>query len=165
MASICTPKKYSLTLKNKLMIIRMKRLTSLLIIAILTQPFYAQKGIYHMLVGTYTNTGKSQGIYSYKINMNTAAFTQESVETEVPDPSYLAITPDRKFVYPITENTDSSAAYAFSFDKYTGKLALINRSLQKAPALVLFLSPTSMYSQQIMEVEVFPFLDEKEMVR
>jgi len=106
----------------------MKRLTIFVLIAVLAQPFYAQKGIYNLLIGTYTNSGKSKGIYSYKVNMNTDAFILQSVATGVSNPSYLAITPDKKFVYSVNESTDGSAANAFSFDRNTARLTLINRS-------------------------------------
>lgn len=110
----------------------MKRIATLLMIVVaLVQPFYAQKGIYHLLIGTYTNTGKSQGIYCYDVDMSTSVFTQKSVGKGVSDPSYLAMTPDKKFVYAITESNDNSAAYAFSFDKNKARLTLINRSLTK----------------------------------
>lgn len=110
----------------------MKRITSLLIIVVLAQPFYAQKEIYNLLIGTYTNTGKSQGIYSYEVDMKTAVFTQKSVATGVSNPSYLAMTPDKKFVYSVNESTDGSAANAFLFDKSTAKLTLINHSSTKS---------------------------------
>ncbi len=110
----------------------MKRtLISLIIFVATTLPFFAQNK-YSLLIGTYTNTGKSQGIYSYDIDMNTATFTQKSVVTGVSNPSYLAITPDYKFVYSVNESSDGSAANAFLFDKKTGKLTLINRSLPKS---------------------------------
>jgi 6-phosphogluconolactonase len=112
----------------------MKRIiTTLLILAALAQPFYAQKSTYRLLIGTYTNTGKSQGIYSYDIDMKTATFTQKSIATEVSNPSYLAITPDKKFVYSVNESTDGSAANAFSFDEKTARLTFINRSSTKSP--------------------------------
>lgn len=112
--------------------IPMKSITSLLLIVVLAQPFYAQKRIYRLLIGTYTDTGKSQGIYSYDVDMKTAVFTQKSVATGVSNPSYLAITPDKKFVYSVNESTDSSSASAFSFDKITAKLTFINRSFTKS---------------------------------
>jgi len=101
-----------------------------------SQAFQAQN--YHFLVGTYTNTGKSQGIYSYELNGKTGIVTQKSVATGVSNPSFLCVTPDRKFVYSVNESADGSAANAFSFHPKTGKLTLLNRSLTngKGPCFI-----------------------------
>ena len=48
--------------------------------------------------------------------------------TGISNPSYLCVTPDRKFVYSVDENAEGSAANAFSFNAGTGKFTLINRS-------------------------------------
>ena len=109
----------------------MKRLITLLFMVALAQPFYAN--FYHLLIGTYTDTGKSQGIYSYDVDMTTATIIQRSVATGVSNPSYLAITPDKKFVYSVNESNESSAANAFSFDKNTARLMFINRSSTDSP--------------------------------
>ncbi len=90
-------------------------------------PFQAQN--YRFLVGTYTNTGKSQGIYSYVLNGKTGVVTQKSVTSGVSNPSYLCVTPDKKFVYSVNESAEGSAANAFGFDAATGKLTFLNRSL------------------------------------
>ena len=96
----------------------------------LTIPVKSQN--YRLLVGTYTDTGKSQGIYTFNIDMKSGNFTPVSVATGVSNPSYLAITPDKKFVYSVNESPKSSAANAFAFDAKTGKLTFINRSLTKS---------------------------------
>jgi 6-phosphogluconolactonase len=73
----------------------MKRFSIVLFILAFSVTFFAQNKVYHLLVGTYTNTGKSEGIYSYDLNMKTAEFIQKSVVKGVSNPSYLAITPDK----------------------------------------------------------------------
>jgi 6-phosphogluconolactonase len=105
---------------------------SLIVFLMTVSSLLAQSGKYRLMIGTYTNTGKSQGIYSYDIDMNTAVFTQKSVVKGVSNPSYLAMTPDYKFVYSVNESPDGSAANAFSFDQKSGILTLINRSLTKS---------------------------------
>jgi 6-phosphogluconolactonase len=110
----------------------MKRTILFVLISILIQPFSAQKSNYRLLIGTYTNTGKSQGIYSYDIDMKSGIFKQKSVATGVSNPSYLTITPDKKFVYSVNESSDGSAANAFSFDEKTGRLIKLNSSLTKS---------------------------------
>lgn len=49
-----------------------------------------------MLVGTYTS-GDSKGIYSFRFNEETGTATALS-ETEVENPSYLAVSADGKFI-------------------------------------------------------------------
>jgi 6-phosphogluconolactonase len=110
----------------------MKRTIFYVFLSILIQPFFAQNSNYRLLIGTYTNTGKSKGIYSYRVDMKRGIFKQVSVTTGVSNPSFLALTPDNKFVYSVNESSDGSAANAFSFDEKTGKLTKINSSLTKS---------------------------------
>ncbi|MCX6308951.1 MAG: lactonase family protein, partial [Bacteroidia bacterium] len=104
----------------------MKHLLILTIWIAFSQAFQAQN--YRFLVGTYTNTGKSEGIYSYEFNKKTGVITQKSVATGVSNPSFLCVTPDKKFVYSVNERADGSAANAFAFNPKTGKLTFLNRS-------------------------------------
>jgi len=114
----------------------MKHLVLLALCIAFSQASQAQN--YRFLVGTYTNTGKSQGIYSYELNGKTGLVTQKSVTTGVSNPSYLCVTPDKKFVYSVNESADGSAANAFTFNAKTGKLTLLNRSLteSKGPCFI-----------------------------
>lgn len=114
----------------------MKRILLFLLMIVFAQAFQAQN--YHFLVGTYTNTGLSKGIYTYELNGKTGVVTQMSLTTGVSNPSYLYVTPDRKFVYSVDESAEGSAANAFSFDAGTGKLTFINRSFTqgKGPCFI-----------------------------
>lgn len=114
----------------------MKHLVLLALWMALSQAFQAQN--YRFLVGTYTTPGKSQGIYTYVLNGKTGSVIQKSVTTGVSNPSYLCVTPDKKFVYSVNESGDGSAANAFTFNGKTGKLTLLNRSLteSKGPCFI-----------------------------
>jgi 6-phosphogluconolactonase len=88
---------------------------------------------YYLIVGTYTS-GKSEGIYVYKFNIQTAdAVYMSAVKTS--NPSYLAVSPNQKYVYAVNENADSSrfteqgSVVAYSFDKAKGTLHFINKQL------------------------------------
>jgi len=107
----------------------MKRTILFIMISSLSLPFFAQKSNYRLLIGTYTNTGKSEGIYSYDVDLAQGVFTQKSLVKGISNPSYLAISSDKKFVYSVDESSKGSAANAFTFDENTGKLTLINSSL------------------------------------
>lgn len=81
-----------------------------------------------MLVGTYTD-GESKGIYTFRFNQSTGNATVLS-SIEVPNPSYLVPSEDGRFVYAVSEmNNRTAALNAFSFDKATGQLRLLNRQL------------------------------------
>ena len=67
---------------------------------LITSFVYAQNPIQYLLVGTYTNTGKSEGIYVYRFNPNRTEATQVSV-TKATNPSYLAISKNQKYVYAV----------------------------------------------------------------
>lgn len=110
----------------------MKRIITICLIGAIILPFYAQKSKYRLLVGTYTNTGKSQGIYTYDINMKTGVFNRKSVAAGLSNPSYLAITSDKKNVYSVSENSGGSAAGAFSLDEKNGHLTRLNSSFTQS---------------------------------
>jgi len=84
-----------------------------------------------LIIGTYTS-GTSEGLYVYKFNTETGENNFiSSVKTS--NPSFLAVSPNQKYVYAVNENADSTRftvtghVAAFSFDKATGKLNFINK--------------------------------------
>ena len=86
---------------------------------------------YYLLAGTYTS-GKSEGIYVYKFNSGTGENTFIST-ANTSNPSFLAVSPNQKFVYAVNENADSTGftvtgfVASFSFDNKTGRLSFINK--------------------------------------
>ena len=70
------------------------------------------------MVGTYTNTGKSEGIYVYRFNPNRTEATKVSV-TKATNPSYLAISKNQKYVYAVNENHGDTGGTvsAYALDK------------------------------------------------
>jgi 6-phosphogluconolactonase len=98
-------------------------------------PFYfaftgciAQKNS-RLLIGTYTN-GKSEGIYMYEFDTRSGDNTFIST-AKASNPSFLAVSPGKKFVYAVTEDAneanDGGSVSAFSLDKKKRKLSLINQ--------------------------------------
>jgi 6-phosphogluconolactonase len=81
--------------------------------------------------GTYTNAGKSKGIYCYKLDLATGKLTSVGVTEGVKNPSFLAIHPSGKFLYAVSEVNDADgkpggAVSAFSLDRKTGELKPLN---------------------------------------
>jgi 6-phosphogluconolactonase len=105
----------------------MKKLICLLSLVILCAITYAQKESY-LVVGTYTD-GKSQGIYVFHFNSATGDFDSVSM-IKSNNPSYLAVSPDEKFVYAVNEASDKGnggKVTAFAFNKADGKLSFIDQ--------------------------------------
>lgn len=88
---------------------------------------------YLMYVGTYTEEGSaSKGIYAYSFDAGTGQLTALGLAAQSVNPSFLAIHPNRRFVYAVNEignykGEKSGAVSAFSIDAKTGKLTLLNQ--------------------------------------
>jgi 6-phosphogluconolactonase len=83
----------------------------------------------YLMIGTYTRANTknpSKGIYVYQFNTNTGDFSPVSEATGIKNPSFLAISPDQKFVYSVGETDGDGSVSAFSFDKKTGNLTKLN---------------------------------------
>ena len=83
-------------------------------------------------VGTYTQPGKSEGIYVYRLDPATGALTFGSKATGLTNPSFLAIHPNHHFLYAVNEvgefgGKPSGAVSAFSIDPKTGALTYLNQ--------------------------------------
>jgi 6-phosphogluconolactonase len=92
---------------------------------------------YFVYVGTYTEHG-SKGVYVYEFDRATGRLTSPALAAESSQPSFLAVTTDRKFLYAVNEITDfngepGGAVSAFSIDITTGKLKLLNQVSSRDP--------------------------------
>ena len=103
----------------------MKRLSFLLAL-LLSISALSQE--YYLLVGTYTNTG-SKGIYVYKFNAATGEVKWVSNTENAPNPSFLAVAPNGKYVYAVYEEggQKNGQVSAYSFDRKKGTLTLLNK--------------------------------------
>ena len=81
-----------------------------------------------LLIGTYT-AKESKGIYRCDFNTATGELSQPQLIAEVDNPSFMALSKDKKFLYAVSEggNNQSSALNAFRYDANKGSLGLINR--------------------------------------
>jgi len=77
-------------------------------------------------VGTYTNHGK--GIYLFEVNPSTGALTQIKVFSGISNPSWLAIDPNKRFLYAANEDFSppDDTVSSFSIDPSNGDLTLLN---------------------------------------
>jgi 6-phosphogluconolactonase len=103
-----------------------------LLLLVIATPILAGGTVkYRVYFGTYTGNG-SQGIYVANFDGSTGQLTSPTLATQTAQPSFLAITPDHKFLYAINELDEFQgqpvgAVSAFSIDSATGKLTLLNQ--------------------------------------
>lgn len=88
---------------------------------------------YYMLIGTYTSTN-SEGIYVEHFNSSNGDSKRIST-IKTSNPSFLAISPNEKFVFAVNENADATgnggSVMSFSFDKKKGILSAIDSQSTK----------------------------------
>ena len=97
-------------------------------------PRTAQPATYRiMFVGTYTRA-PSKGIYAYRLGANgeIAPMANAGLAAETENPSFLAVHPNQRFLYAVNEvskyeGRDTGSISAFSIDRATGTLTLLNR--------------------------------------
>lgn len=88
-----------------------------------------------LYVGTYTS-GKSEGIYVYRLNMSTGELSHLNTVKNVVDPSYLTLNRKKRLLYAVNEvsqfeGTASGAVSSFSIDPKTPDLKFLNQKPSK----------------------------------
>ncbi len=81
-------------------------------------------------VGTYTRRG-SEGIYIYRMDLETGRLTRVGVAAGIKNPSFLAVHPNHRYLYAVNESSQfrgkkTGAVSAFAIDQRTGQLASLN---------------------------------------
>ena len=84
-----------------------------------------------LYVGTYT-TGKSEGIYLYRLDLSSGELKRFGTTRGVVNPSFLALALNRRYLYAVNEVEEfagrkSGAVSAFAVDQKTGELRLLNQ--------------------------------------
>ncbi|MBL9201541.1 MAG: lactonase family protein [Opitutaceae bacterium] len=80
-----------------------------------------------IFLGTYTK-GSSQGIYTVRLDGDTGTLSAPALAAAAPDPAWITLTPDNKFLYAI--HPSAAQAIGFSVDAARGALT----PLPAAPA-------------------------------
>jgi len=81
-------------------------------------------------VGTYSDRG-GKGIYAYRFDSKTGKLVDLGLAVATPDPSFLAISKDGKFLYAVNETSTyqgqpTGSVSSFAIHKDTGKLTPLN---------------------------------------
>jgi 6-phosphogluconolactonase len=87
---------------------------------------------YWVFVGTYTDGGASRGIYRLELEAQTGKVTPHGVAAESVSPSFLAVHPNRRFLYAVNEvgsfgGKPGGAVSAFALDAARGTLRALNQ--------------------------------------
>jgi len=104
----------------------MKKYIGIFLMSLISTIAVAQKH-YNLIVGTYTAPGKSEGIYSYDFEGATGNTSLKNITKGIANPSYLAISPDKKYAYAVNEIGDKSSVSAFKYEAKSGKLTFLNK--------------------------------------
>lgn len=90
-----------------------------------------RKGDSIVYAGTYTRPNKSKGIYAWRLHPATGKLTAIGLVGETVSPSFLAVHPNRKFLYAVNEISNyegkkAGSVTAFAIDGKTGMLKSLN---------------------------------------
>ncbi|HZZ19421.1 MAG TPA: lactonase family protein [Opitutaceae bacterium] len=71
---------------------------------------------YRMFIGTYTKAG-SKGIYAVSLDGATGALSQPELAAEAPNPTYVALSPDKAHLYAVRADAGWAGSYKVSADR------------------------------------------------
>lgn len=116
---------FSIKFKN------MKKPFAIVLLIFIFTSVQAQKNKFNLLIGTYTQSCDSKGIYVYEFDSKTGDFSFKNATEKVINPSYLTVSKDNNFVYSVNEFGAESSVSSFSYNPASGKLDLINKQSSK----------------------------------
>ena len=111
----------------------------------------AAQGGYFVYFGSYA-AEKGQGIYVSRLDPATGKLGSPDLAAETPNPSFLAVHPNLKFLYAVAEIEEfngrkSGAVRAFSIDPKSGKLTFLNEMASGGGIMKYWASIRRAYSQ------------------
>ncbi len=115
-------------------------------------PILAYVGAYSSLQGPEGSKGNGEGIYLFQMNTSTGALSQHELFADDSNPAWLAFDPSRTHLYSANETatfqgTNSGSVSAFSIDRSTGHLTLLNTvSSQGAGPAHVSVHPSGKYA-------------------
>lgn len=109
----------------------MKKPFAVVLLIFIFTSVQAQKNKFNLLIGTYTQSCDSKGIYVYEFDSKTGDFSFKNATEKVINPSYLVVSKDNNFVYSVNEFGAESTVSSFNYNPSSGKLNLINKQNSK----------------------------------
>lgn len=88
-----------------------------LALALLAAPaVFPSMSTHHLFIGTYTRDG-SKGIYALELDASNGHLSPAALAAEARGPSYLALSPDHRILYAVSESEAMAAAFAVRDDR------------------------------------------------
>jgi 6-phosphogluconolactonase len=109
-----------------------RALAGLLLLLLCASIAPAATGDYFVYIGAYT-LRRGKGIYTFRFSSATGKVTALSLAAETPSPAFLAVHPNRKFLYAANEHDGPDVAgkndtvSAYAIDAKTGALTFLNK--------------------------------------
>jgi 6-phosphogluconolactonase len=109
-----------------------RALAGLLLLLLCASIAAAATGDYFVYIGTYT-LRRGKGIYTFRFSPATGKATAVSLAAETASPAFLAVHPNRKFLYAANEHDGpdvagkNSTVSAYAIAPHTGALTLLNK--------------------------------------
>src|SRR5688572_6734693 len=91
---------------------------------------------FHLLIGTYSVEGNTNGIHVYRFDSRSGEVTMAQPVTELANASFLAISSDGKNVYAVSEGSGGGSVNAYSFNPVSGALISMNSVPAQGPCYV-----------------------------
>ena len=111
-----------------------------LVISLLVAASVQAQEKYRVYLGTYTGQ-VSKGIYQCEMDLKDGSLSEATLAGETSSPSFLALHPNRKFLYAVNEG--EATVSAFAIDEKTGNLTFLNSEpSQGASPCHLVVDPT-----------------------
>ncbi|MCF6404332.1 lactonase family protein [Chitinophaga filiformis] len=100
----------------------------LLLLAVLANSFmYAQTT--YLFVGSYNDAKDKDGIYIYRMDMETGRLDKVCTFSGIMNPSYLILSPDGQYIYACTETRTAGlgSVSSYRFDRQQGAITLLSK--------------------------------------
>lgn len=105
----------------------MKKISTLFLLFFVFTAVQAQQNKWNLVIGTYTKSCDSKGIYVYDFDVTTGELHYKNATEQVVSPSFLTVSKGNNFIYSVNENGPASTISAFGYDSASGKLSFINK--------------------------------------
>ena len=109
----------------------MKNIVFITIVFMVFSFGFCQQNKRNLIVGTYTKSCQSDGIYTYSFDTTSGDFELKSKTENLFNPSYLTISEDNHFLYSVNQDQNESSISSFGFNSITGKLTFLNSQNSK----------------------------------
>lgn len=105
----------------------MKNNLLLFLLFIFVNKNFAQIQNHNLIIGTYTKSCDSKGIYVYNFDTTTGKSFFKAATDQIINPSFVSLNEDHKMLYSVNENGLESTVSAFGFDSKSGNMTFMNQ--------------------------------------